>query len=166
MLLPLLLLFAAGCVAQPVPAQTADAPQPPASGPMQAEAQQASAAVEAAARACTQGRSAELAERLDRYPKVSRPLAPDLSEIELTTQLRRLCAGSGLGSLAEVSTMVEEITIQPGSALATVTMHGTIRGMSRDEHFVVRGLVYLLQGTSGWRIIRAAYWPHEIPPVS
>ena len=133
---------------------------------MQAEASAAGAAIEAAAQACAQGRSADLAALLERYPKVSRPMAPDLSEAELNVPLRRLCAGAGIGSLAEVSTMVEETAVQPGSALATVTMNGRIRGAGRDEFFVIRGMVFLLHGTGGWKILRAAYWPHEIPPVT
>jgi len=161
-LLSLLLLCTSACAA----ATTAQVPQPPGPGPMQAEADAASAAIEAAGRACVVGQSSELMSRLEAYPKVSRPLAPDLSETELNAHLSRLCAGSGPGSLAEVNTMVEEVAVQPGSALATVTMHGRIRGASADQHFTVRGLVFLLQSPSGWRILRAAYWPHEIPPAS
>lgn len=162
----LLLPLAAACAAQTAPVESAAVPPAPGPGPMQAEAQQASAAIEDAARACAAGRAGDLTERLERYPKVSRPMAPDLSEGELSEPLARLCAGRGTGSLAEVHTMVEEVAVQPGSALATVTMHGRIRGAGRDEHFTVRGLVFLLHGPSGWRILRAAYWPHDIPPVS
>jgi len=133
---------------------------------MQAEAQQAGAAIEDAVRACAAGRSAELTARLETYPKVSRPLAPDLSEQELSAHLLRLCAGSGVGSLAEAHTMVEEVAVQPGSALATITLNGRIRGAQADQHFTVRGMVFLLQAPGGWKILRAAYWPHVIPPVS
>jgi len=161
-LLPILAMAASACAAQTAP----DVPPVPGPGPMRAEADGAKAAVEAAANACAAGRSAELMIRLETYPRVSRPMAPDLSETELNAQLRRLCAGSGVGSLAEVHTMVEEIAVQPRSALATVTMQGRIRGAQKDEHFVVRGMVFLLQASNGWQISRAAYWPHEIPPVS
>ena len=160
--LPLLVVAAGACAAQPAP----DAPPAPGPGPMRAEADGAKAAIEDAARACAAGQSAQLMARLEAYPRVSRPMAPDLSEAELDAQLKRLCAGAGPGSLAEINTMVEEIAVQPRSALATVTMHGRIRGAQRDEHFVVRGLVFLLQAPAGWQISRAAYWPHEIPPVS
>lgn len=161
-LFPILLIAATACAAQSAPG----VPPVPGPGPMRAEADGAKAAIEAAARACAAGQSAELMARLEPYPRVSRPKAPDLSEGQLTTHLSRLCAGSGPGSLAEVNTMVEEVAVQPRSALATVTMHGRIRSTQGDEHFVVRGMVFLLQGPAGWKISRAAYWPHEIPPVS
>ena len=162
-----LIFLAAGACAAPTASQTAvsDVPPVPGPGPMRAEADAATAAIEVAAKACAAGRVAEVTRRFEDYAKVSRPMAPDLGEPELGPQLRRLCSG-GAGSVAEVNTMVEDMAIQPGWALATVTLHGRLRAAPPNDHFTVRGIVQLQHDSDGWRIARAAYWPHAIPPVS
>ena len=165
-LLVLLLISASACAVQGTSTGAAgDVPQPPPPGPMQAEAEQAKAAIETAARDCAAGRLVDVRARVE-HLKVSRPARPDINEAELAAALSRLCAGAGPGSLAEINTIVEEVSIQQSAALATVTLYGRLRGVPSDEHFVVRGLVHLLRGPGGWVVSRAAYWPHSIPPVS
>ena len=164
-LLPILLSVASACAAQTRPVAS-DVPPVPGPGPMRAEADQVKATIEQAARACAQGRLSDVTAVLQPYLKVSRPHEPDLSEPELLPRVGRLCSGAPTGSVAELEAMVEEIAIQPNAALTTVTLVGRIRGVPNGGHFVVRGIVHLERAGTVWKMSRAAYWPHEIPPVS
>jgi hypothetical protein len=165
-LLPLLFLLSTGACAAQVSPTASDVPPIPGPGPMRAEADQVKATIEQAARACAEGRLSDVTAVLEPYLKVSRPLEPDLGEPELLPRVNQLCGGAPVGSIAELDAMVEEIAIQPNAALTTVTLVGRIRGAPNGGHFIVRGLVHLQRGGTVWRVSRAAYWPHEIPPVS
>ena len=165
-LLPLLFVLATGACAAQIPPVASDVPPIPGPGPMRAEADQVKATIEQAARACAEGRLADVNAVLEPYLKVSRPREPDLGEPELQPRVSQLCGGAPAGSIAEINAMVEEIAIQPNAALTTVTLVGRVRGVPNGGHFVVRGLVHLQRDGATWRVSRAAYWPHEIPPVS
>ena len=117
------------------------------------------AAIEAGARACEAGRPDEVVRAY--APDILRhyPGAPDQDLAILREGYRRLCAGSGDGTVATTRAAFDEIIVSGDLAVIRLTWSTHLRGMPEGAVRRLRDMQIWRRTPEGWRFARGVHFP-------
>ncbi len=116
-------------------------------------------AIEAGARACEAGRPDEVVRAYADDILLHYPGAPDQDLSILREGYRRLCAGSGDGTVATARATYDEFLISGDLAVVRLTWSTHLRGMPEGAVRRLRDVQIWRRTPQGWRFARGAHFP-------
>lgn len=93
------------------------------------------------------------------------PGAPDTDYAALLAAYRRLCRGSGEGSVETTRASWEEILVAGDLAVARLVWNTHLRGMPEGAVRRLRDFQIWRRTPEGWRFIRGVHYPAQPQPA-
>lgn len=117
------------------------------------------AAMEAGARACESGRPEEIMRSYARDISLSYPGIADQDYDTILEGYRRLCRGSGEGTVETTRGTFQEILVSGDLAVVRVIWNTRLRGMSPGTIRRLQDMQVWRRTPEGWRFFRGVHFP-------